>query len=180
MEYINLDIDALGHALELKIICDCFNKTNLALEQSNYPEINKRIIKQLKYRMIVSNIIVIVSTWEQQLMDFIYKFNKTSTNAYNKIKEAYIKYLEIDKKNFEDLAVYRNLVGVFKHGKSGDSFNKLAKKDSKFTKNSVYFEELNDSVTFNLPILNIEESDVEEIGKKFEEFWLNIHSIVKF
>lgn len=171
MKNLNLDISTSEYALELKIIYECFNKTNLTLEQSNYLDINKRIIKQLKYRLIASNIILIVSTWEQQLTDYIYKSDNIEISGYNKIKEHYIKNFKVDEKIFEKLSEYRNIVNVLKHGKNGDSFRKLLKRNSKFLESSIYFEDLYDSVAFRLPILNIEDSDVKKIGEEFIDFW---------
>lgn len=179
MEKTDLDIDILGYELELKIINDCFKKTKSMLNETNYQNINKKIIKQLEYRLITSNIILIISTWEQQLMDFAYKFNNNIFMTYESVRKFFISELKIDENAFDEIAEYRNVTAVFKHGKNGDSFKKLIKKHSKFLENSVSFKELNETITFNLPVLNINEDDLEEVNKKLTNFWEYIYMMFK-
>lgn len=179
MDIEDLEIDIIGYGIELRIIVDSYKKILNTLEVEEYPQVNKNIITHLKYRMLVTNILMLISTWEQQIFSFIYKFNSELNNAYNDIRSEYIRVFKVDESLFNSLSEYRKLVGVFKHGKSGDSFKTLVKKQSKFVNETNLYENLKNSISFNLPILNIEEKDIEIIGQKLENFWKEIIKILK-
>lgn len=164
-----------GYKLELKLIYRVYNKTKDILKKEKNIGLNANIIKQLEYRMISSNIINIISAWEQQLYLFIYDiFDKSITNKYDLIRdECYINKLGIDKNLFDQLSVYRKLNNALKHG-TGKSYEELKKKNTKYTDYPSKFIELIDCPAFNIPVLNLEETDVENIGQIFYNFWNSI------
>ena len=172
------ELSIIGYNIEIKMIL--YVNKNLPIDKTieTYKNNITQYMKDcFKYRLLVSNIVSLISTWEQQLYDYISKYyNNNIQNEFGALKQEFINVLQIPNDEFDKIAEYRYLENVLKHGK-GDSYNKLQNMSSKFLDNNPNFVSLQNGVSFNILVLNINETTISELCNTLESFWDQVKNI---
>jgi len=176
---MDVEMETVSYRIEIRMFYT--NYKNLPFSQL-FERFNNNVTTYMRdafrYRMIVSNIMCIVSTWEQQLFNFCNKFIKNTSNYYPSVKNKFITDFGVDANLFVELEEYRDIDNVLKHGESSNSYKKLQKANSDFIIKNNEFDDLKKS-NFNMPILNINDTNIFDLCDKIERFWENIVSFSK-
>lgn len=169
---IDREISIVSYQIELKMFLTLYKQIPMEEIIKNFKSnANKYMEENFKYRNIVSNIICLISAWEQQLYNFCSKHcNVNIKNEFKALKPFYINTIGMLQNEFDQIDEYRDLENVFKHGK-GTSYNNLILKNSKFLEPTTSFKELQNGVSFNMLILNIDENTIQEICDALCNFW---------
>lgn len=172
------ELSIIGYKIEIRMFIYIYKKLSIDRIIENYKnDINQYIKDSFKYRFLVGNIVSIISTWEQQLYDYISKYyNNTIQNEFRVLKDVYINTLQIPKDEFDKILEFRHLENVLKHG-NGTSYDNLVNMSSKFMDRNPDFVSLQNGVSFNILVLNINETTISELCNALESFWDNVKNI---
>ena len=168
------EIKILGYMVEIKMFFESYSKLPFDLLRKEYEkELSLQQWEAFRYRMIVSSLFCMISTWEQQIYDYCINFIGPINNNYGDIKDKmaaqFNKYPDL----FKEIEEFRYVDNVLKHGVKSDSYKKLENLNSKFILKNSEFSSLR-GACFNIPLLNINDSSVSDLCKIIEKFWFSI------